>query len=76
MPESLELNSKSGDCEARLPAGAGFTLHFETISGELNSDFPLVGPMGAKSGDAIYLDGGQRTYRMASVSGDISLRQL
>lgn len=76
VPESLELNSKSGDCEARLPAGAGFTLHFETISGELNSDFPLVGPMGAKSGDAIYLDGGQRTYRMASVSGDISLRQL
>lgn len=72
-PELLELSSKSGDCDLRMPDGEGFTLRFETVSGRLESDFPLVGPIGSKSGEAIYLDGGSRSYRMASVSGDISL---
>ena len=74
-PQSMELRSKSGDCQAAFPGGEGFTLQFETISGDLNSEFPLVGPIGARSGEAIYLDGGQRSYRMASVSGDLTLRQ-
>lgn len=74
-PQSMELRSKSGDCQAAFPGGEGFTLQFETVSGDLDSDFPLVGPIGARSGEAIYLDGGQRSYRMASVSGDLTLRQ-
>lgn len=75
MPQSLELSSKSGDCEIAMPAGEGFTLQFSTVSGELDSDFPLVGPIGTRSGEAIYLDGGGRTFRMSSISGDITLRQ-
>lgn len=75
VPQSMELRSKSGDCEVSFPGGEGFTLQFETISGDLRSDFPLVGPIGSRSGEAIYLDGGQRSYRMASVSGDLTLRQ-
>jgi len=73
MPLELELSSKSGDCEVSLPGGEGFSLRFETVSGELESDFPLVGPLGAKSGEAIYLDGGDRSFHISSVSGDISL---
>lgn len=73
MPQQLELSSKSGDCEASLPGGEGFALRFETVSGELESDFPLVGPIGAKSGEAIYLDGGGRSFHISSISGDISL---
>ena len=75
VPQSMDLHSKSGDCEAVFPGGQGFTLQFEAISGDLDSDFPLVGPMGQRSGEAVYLDGGQRTYRLASVSGDLTLRQ-
>ena len=75
VPQSMDLRSKSGDCEAAFPGGQGFTLQFEAISGDLDSDFPLVGPMGQRSGEAVYLDGGQRTYRLASVSGDLTLRQ-
>ena len=75
VPQSMDLRSKSGDCEAVFPGGQGFTLQFEAISGDLDSDFPLVGPMGQRSGEAVYLDGGQRTYRLASVSGDLTLRQ-
>lgn len=75
VPEKLDMNSKSGDCEVVMPSGEGFTLQFSTVSGELDSDFPLVGPIGKRSGEAIYLDGGGRTFRMSSVSGDITLRQ-
>lgn len=75
VPEKLEMSSKSGDCEVAMPGGEGFILQFSTVSGELDSDFPLVGPIGKRSGEAIYLDGGGRTFRMSSVSGDITLRQ-
>ena len=76
VPEALELSSKSGDCEIAMPDGHGFTLQFSTVSGELDSEFQLVGPIGKRSGEAIYLDGGGRTFRVSSVSGDISLRQI
>ena len=75
VPGAMELSSKSGDCEVIMPSGEGFTLRFSTVSGELDSDFPLVGPIGTRSGEAIYLDGGGRTFRMSSISGDIALRQ-
>ena len=75
VPEAMELSSKSGDCEVTMPSGEGFTLQFSTVSGELDSDFPLVGPIGTRSGEAIYLDGGGRSFRMSSISGDIALRQ-
>lgn len=75
VPEKLEMSSKSGDCEIAMPDGEGFTLQFSTVSGELDSDFQLVGPIGKRSGEAIYLDGGGRTFRISSVSGDIGLRQ-
>lgn len=75
VPEKLEMSSKSGDCEVAMPGGEGFTLQFSTVSGELDSDFPLVGSIGKRSGEAIYLDGGGRTFRMSSVSGDLTLRQ-
>lgn len=74
LPGQLEVSSKSGDCEVAVPDGAGFTVQFRTVSGELHSDFPLTGPVGKRSGSASYLDGGERTFRMSSISGDLSLR--
>lgn len=75
VPQHLESSSKSGDCEIAMPGGEGFTLQFSTVSGELDSAFPLVGPIGTRSGEAIYLDGGGRTFRISTFSGDITLRQ-
>lgn len=74
LPEQLDLSSKSGDCEAVLPGDEGFTVQFRTVSGDLFCGFPLTGPMGGRSGEAVYLDGGSRTFRLSSVSGDLSLR--
>ena len=46
VPEKLDLTSKSGDCQVSMPDGEGFTLQFSTVSGELESDFQLVCPIG------------------------------
>lgn len=75
VPQRLEMSSKSGDCQIRMPGDQGFTLQFSTVSGELDSDFSLVGPIGKRSGEAMYLDGGNRMFQVSSVSGDITLRQ-
>lgn len=75
LPEKLEVSTKSGDCRLYLPTGEGFALQFSTVSGDLDTEFELVGPVGARSGEAVYLDGGGRSYRINSISGDISLRQ-
>ena len=75
LPQEMELSSKSGDCTAFLPGGQGFTLQFSTVSGDLQTDFELVGPVGARSGEAMYLDGGGRTFHISSVSGDLELYQ-
>ncbi len=75
LPEFLELASKSGDCEARLPGDQGFTLQYSTVSGCLRSGFPLDIPAGAKSGSAAYREGGS-TVRLSSISGDITLRSI
>ena len=76
VPEQMEISSKSGDCEVTMPGGQGFTLQFSTVSGDLDTDFELVGPVGARSGEALYLDGGGRVFHITSVSGDISLQQM
>lgn len=74
-PQRLDVSSKSGDCEIAIPGGQGFTLQFSTVSGEIDSDFQLAGPVGKRSGEAIYLDGGGRLFHISSISGDILLRQ-
>lgn len=73
VPDQLEVSSKSGDCEITMPDGEGFTLQYSTVSGDLDTNFSLVGPVKARSGEAIYLDGGGRVFHISSISGDISL---
>lgn len=73
LPVQLHLATKSGDCTVEMPDGMGFALRFETVSGDLTSDFAMVGPIGSRSGEAVYLDGGDRNYTVSSVSGDIHL---
>ncbi len=70
-PEAMELSSKSGDCEARIPDSESFTLRFKTTSGQFRSDFPLQ----RTSQGVIYGSGGSRTYSMSSISGNLSLKR-
>ena len=60
-----------GEISVRLPDNAGFSLRYQRISGDIRSDFDLRTSLNAKSGTAVYLDGGNCTYSMKTVSGDL-----
>lgn len=73
LPETLEVSSKSGDCQVYLPGDqGGFTLCFKTTSGDFRSQLPLQ----RTSRGAVYQDGGDRTFVMSSISGDLRLRKF
>ena len=76
MPKTLDVSTKSGDCDIRIPEGLGFSLRYRTVSGKLETTFPLVGSSASRSREAVYLDGGCCTMDIATVSGDASLRRL
>ncbi len=76
LPLELHAESKSGDCCVRIPEGQGFTVALHTVSGDLSTDFELVGTIGRKSSNAVYLDGGDRNFSISSISGDISLEKI
>ena len=75
LPSDLKASSKSGDCCVRIPDGQGFTVNLHTVSGDLDTDFELVGTPGKKSTNAVYLDGGNRNFSISSISGDILLKK-
>lgn len=76
VPHELHVDSKSGDCCVRIPDGQGFHISLRTMSGDMDTEFELVGTLGKKSTDAIYLDGGDRNFSISSISGDISLEKI
>ena len=75
QPSELKVSSKSGDCSVCIPDGQGFTVSLHTVSGDLNTEFELVGAIGRKSASAVYLDGGNKNYSISSISGDVSLEK-
>lgn len=73
VPDNLELSAVSGDTKLWLPDNDGFALQYNRVSGDLRSDFDLKTSLNAKNGTAVYLEGGNRTYSMNSVSGDLRI---
>ncbi len=47
VPDSIELDSASGDLDLTLPAGSGFELEMDTMSGDFSSDFPTTNKNGS-----------------------------
>lgn len=79
LPQRMDLSSKSGDCEVRIPDAGPFTVHFKTTSGRFQSDF-FTGNMGGRHNTFTYrkddaADGAVPTYRISSVSGNLYLYQ-
>lgn len=80
LPEVLQLATKSGDCSVSIPDSGGFVVRFSTVSGEMDSDFPLTTaagePLRRRAGEARYMDGGDgRVFSLSTVSGDIELQR-
>lgn len=71
LPGTLELSSKSGDCEARIPDAGPFSVRMKTVSGELECSFPV----NYINGVCVYGDGSGPAYSITSVSGDVSLER-
>lgn len=69
FPEAMELSSKSGDVEARIPDAGPFSARMKTVSGELSCSFPV----NYVNGMCVYGDGSGPVYSVTSVSGDVSL---
>ena len=71
QPQVMELSTKSGDCQARIPDAGPFTLRYKTVSGETDFAFPFR----YQGGAAVYGDGSGPCYSMTTVSGDLSLER-
>ena len=69
LPEVMELSSKSGDCEARLPDTGSFSLRYSTVSGDADFRFPFR----YEGGAAVCGSGAGPVYSMTTVSGDLSV---
>ena len=71
-PAAVEVSTVSGEVDAELPAGTGFTLDYSTVSGELECDFPLT-----KSADGKYVCGdGACRMEIGTTSGSLSVERL
>ena len=71
LPQVMELSSKSGDVQARIPDAGPFSIRLMTTSGEIDCEFP----MNYINGTFVYGDGSGPAYSMTSVSGDVSLER-
>ena len=75
----MHFSSASGNVEVRLPATIDATVEMSTVSGDLETNFPIevekakYGPGKRARGQ---LGGGSRILKISSASGDVSLKSL
>ena len=70
VPQSLEMDSASGDLEVTLPDDAGFTVAMETMSGDFTSDFATT----QRNGSHVAGNGRCR-IEVDAMSGDVTIRK-
>ena len=79
LPQVMEMSSKSGDLEARIPDSGPFTVQCGTVSGDITSDF-FEGRISTRHFSFSYgpdvVPEAAPVYRMETVSGDVSLRKF
>lgn len=69
LPEEIEIDTTSGDSELIMPSEPDFEIEFDTVSGELYCDLPLI------YGDGEYRCGnGKCEISFNSTSGDIRIK--
>jgi len=71
-PEKAEMSSVSGGLTLAIPENKGFEAEYNSISGSFKSDFAVTGADGAKSGRALYGDGGS-DFSFSTTSGDMRI---
>lgn len=71
LPRAMDLSAKSGDCRARIPDTGPFSIQMKTVSGDVDSEFPLDRGPGGVMGTT----GEGPAYTVTSVSGDVELKK-
>lgn len=75
MPNGLDIETVNGDVTLYLPDNDGFSLAYHRVNGDVRSDFQLQTSLNARDGVAVYLEGGNRSYSMTTVNGDLRIRR-
>lgn len=70
-PDSIVAESVSGDLLLRLPENQGFTVRHDSVSGNFQCEFPVLGD----KDEAVYNDGGAE-IRLSTISGAIVLEKI
>lgn len=65
-PDSADVSTVSGEIKFEIPDNDGFNIEFDSVSGNVTSDFPLT----ISSGNQIY-GNGTRNYDFETVSGNV-----
>lgn len=74
QPDSLDLETVSGDLAVSLPENPGFGLNYQSVSGDLASDFDLE-PVSDRPSVMLCYQTLEPVYRLRTVSGDVELRR-
>lgn len=78
MLQSIDAKTVSGDVDINIPDNNGFDVIFSTVSGDLESNFDLLGSFGKKSKEHnkkySYKDGGIE-IAINTTSGDLSIHK-
>ena len=74
LSKTVKVSSVSGDCSLQVPREQGFSLQYKTTSGDFSAgNMNFSGIMKGKSGNLTYLDGGNSSVTMSSISGDMEI---
>lgn len=74
MPGRIKMDSISGRIMLTIPENEGFTVKYSSLSGILQSDFPLTGNLGMKNGQASY-GNGSTEVNLSTLSGRMQIHK-
>ena len=69
-PQKIQADTTSGSILINIPDNPGFTLDYDTVSGDIHTDFPATG-----SDSHLTYESGQNHFRIETTSGDITVRK-
>jgi lia operon protein LiaG len=72
---NIAFDTTSGRTRLYLPGDAGFTIRLETVSGKVNSDFPLSVHSSSRNRFEGNIGDSDNIIRVKSVSGDVNLNK-
>lgn len=70
VPSKITMDTASGSLSLKLPKGAGFAVALDSLSGKLDSDFPIT-----LDGDRYLCGDGACKIEMESLSGGVTVNQ-